>query len=153
TSYGNSLKRSLCSLAHDLGGSIDATSLTAAATDAPSVGSARPSVSWYLDISCSVGQSRSMPSGAQSDTNRARSGGRAGQSGAPLSSHHLAYSGAVRARAWASAASTGLVDRIDAYRFALRSASWTPPIFLRNSINCTRRRRLCGLESISPCSS
>ena len=120
----------------------------AAAAAPPSVGSANPNEVCAAEISCTAGHNRSMPSEAQSLMNLATAAGGAGQNGAPFNSHQRANIGAARRRACASAANTGFV--IARYRLALRSASWTPPIFLRSAINCTRRRRLWLPESISP---
>src|SRR3982750_2208740 len=85
------------------------TALIAAAAVPLGVGSARPMETCALEISCTAGHSRSMPSGAQSRTNFATMAGAAGPGGNPVSSHHLAETGAARIRACASAASTGLV--------------------------------------------
>ena len=86
-----------------------ATSLTAAATAPPSVGSASPSVMCVLEMSYTAGQSRAIPSGAQSATNFAIAAGEAGQNVVPFNSHHRANIGAARMRACASATSTGFV--------------------------------------------
>jgi hypothetical protein len=66
-------------------------------------------VTCALEISCTAGQSRAMPSGAQSVTNFAIAAGDAGQKLVPFSSHQRANIGAARMRACASAASTGFV--------------------------------------------
>src|SRR5882724_8230869 len=88
---------------------MPATSLMAAAAMPPSVGSARPIETCALEISCTAGHSRSMPSVAQSATNLATAAGAAGQEETPCSSHHRANMGAARIRAWVSAANTGFI--------------------------------------------
>src|SRR5579872_562779 len=75
----------------------------------PSVGSASPSVTCVFEMSCTADQSRAIPSEPQSVTNLATVAGAAGQKTAPLISHQRANMGAARRRAWASAASTGLL--------------------------------------------
>ena len=81
----------------------------AAAATPPSVGSASPSETCALEISCTAGHSVSIPSEAQSVTNFATVAGPAGHHEAPFRSHHLANIGAARIRACANAANTGFV--------------------------------------------
>src|SRR5260221_2801413 len=116
------------------------TALIAAAATPPSVGSASPSDTCSLEISCTAGHSRSMPSEAQSEINLATSAGDAGHKETPFSSHHLANIGAARNLACASATSTGLfIAWPCAAPREHHPSSYVAPSIARDAAGCASR--------------